>query len=261
MKIIFHPFHLLRIACLAWLAESKDTGEVLPEGSSVSAASAREIRKCCPDHLYLNDWYECVEVATNVSKEFRTELLYVGLSESRVVTHPEWKKCSVRDRREYEVIYIPEDGDGNIHVLSDTVLSYDISDEEEMNFNGVLETKYDCLEVTADPQTLVAVVCEENEKEEDKHFVRKCCPQGQVLGGDYSSCVDSDLGWISPRKILHSKTERMTGSFDLKFGHMCGQGETVVTVNLHSVLTDGTFFALTESQDGQILSKKVAGLV
>ena len=84
-----------------------------------------------------------------MSKEFRTELLYVGLSESRVVTHPEWKKCSVRDRREYEVINIPEGGDGDIYVLSDTVLSYDVSDEDKVNFSGFLETKYDCLEVRA----------------------------------------------------------------------------------------------------------------
>ena len=37
---------------------------------------------------------------------------------------------------------------------------------------------------------------------------------------------------------------------------MCGKDETVVTANLHPVLTDGTFFAHTESQDGQILAKK-----
>ena len=170
---VFSPLHILWLTCPAWLAEAEDTGEVLPEGSSIPEGSslpdakARVIRKCCPDHLYLNDWYECVEVATNVSKEFRTELLYVGLSNYRVVRHSDgWKKCSVRNRKEYEVIDIPEDHDGNIYVLSDTVLSYDVSDDEEVNFNGVLETKYDCLEVTADPQTLVAVVCEEDTEEE-----------------------------------------------------------------------------------------------
>ena len=134
--------------------------------------SAKVIRKCCPDHLYLDDWYNCVEVATNVNKEFRSELFQAGIED--YVVKDGWGKCSVRDRREYEVIHIPVGIDDTIFVLSDTVKNYDMSDEEEVDFDGVLEIRYDCLELTADPQTLVAVVCNNEEDDEKEHFVQKC---------------------------------------------------------------------------------------
>ena len=139
----------------------------------------------------------------------------------------------MRNRREYEVIHIPEGDDDTIFVLSDTVKNYDMSDEEEVDFDGVLEIRYDCLEVTADPQTLVAVVCNEEDNEEKDHFVQKCCPEEKALREDYS-CGDSEgkLQWISPRKILHSKTERMTGSFRMRYGQMCGKDELVMSVDL-----------------------------
>ena len=43
--------------------------------------SAKVIQKCCPDHLFLDDWYNCVEIATHVSKEFRSELIQEGLND------------------------------------------------------------------------------------------------------------------------------------------------------------------------------------
>ena len=72
-------------------------------------------------------------------------------------------------------------------MFTDILINYDISDEDEVNFNGVLELEYACLEVTADPQTLVAVVCEEDteEEEDERNFVRKCCPIGQSLAKIY----------------------------------------------------------------------------
>ena len=48
----------------------------------------------------------------------------------------------------------------------------------------------------------------------------------------------------------------MTGGFDVKFDQMCTKDETVVSVNLHSVLTDGTFIPLSEPGEDPSHAKK-----
>ena len=48
----------------------------------------------------------------------------------------------------------------------------------------------------------------------------------------------------------------MTGGFDVKFEQICAKDETVVSVNLHSVLTDGTFIPLPEPEEDPSHAKK-----
>jgi hypothetical protein len=136
--IIFSP---LNIAWIGWICQAgAENTDELQEGLSLPRTDAKMIRKCCPYDLYLDDWYDCTEKLTgNTRKEFRHELLQVGLDDYEVVRHAdEWRKCLVRDRREYEVINIPEKSDDKVYVFTDILINYD-SDEDEVNFNGVLE--------------------------------------------------------------------------------------------------------------------------
>ena len=58
----------------------------------------------------------------------------------------------------------------------------------------------------------------------------------------YSSCIPSKQAWIPPRHILDPETEKMTGGYTIKYGDGgCSQDDLIVTENVHSVLTDGTF--------------------
>ena len=104
------------------------------------------VRKCCPSHLYLDEWYDCVDRGETVLAEFNQELLEVtkrNESEYKIVQADDWRKCPERLRREYEVITISEDHD-KVYVLSDIMIIYD--DEEEQNFERALEIEYECLE-------------------------------------------------------------------------------------------------------------------
>ena len=125
------------------------------------------------------------------------------------------------------------------HVLSDSIANYDV-EKEEIDFSGIIQVEYACIELNADPLMLTAVVCEENDSIKE-HFVSKCCPHGHILMRNLSACVESDMEWIQPRNILHHKTEMMTGAFQYNFDQRCNENETEVTLELYSVLTDGTF--------------------
>ena len=182
--------------------------EKLPRG-------VKKIRKCCPEDLYLSDWYDCVETDNDISTQFRYELSQVGVAQPEIVSDHSWRDCPIENRKEYEVINIPGGVDDKAFVFSEAFINYDIG---EQNFVGVLELTYACLEVTENPQIIIAVVCqEENLVKNDGNFVKKCCPEGQAMSDNFSSCLINEHKWIPPRRIVHHETEQMTGFFALCF--------------------------------------------
>ena len=204
------------------------------------------IHKCCPADLYLDEWMDCVDSTEAVLDIFKQEMVEAGKrheSEYEIVQTNSWKECPEQFMREYEVMNILDDE--KVYVLTDTDLVYD--DEDEQDFTSVTEKEYECLDITHNPLTLIAVVCETEEQVDDKNsFIQKCCPAGEVLSANYSSCLPSKHAeaWISPRQILHPDTEKMTGMFTVRYGDAggCKQEYLTVTDSVHSVLTDGTFF-------------------
>ena len=238
------------------VSTSDSSGQAAPPGDDSTDQAAPPgddqlflIAKCCPTHLYLDSWYDCVDGGDgeSVLAQFKQELAEVGKkneSEYQIVEADYWNKCPVRLRREYEVINISDDDD-KVYVISDMEIIDD--DEDEQDFKSLLEIEYECLEVSREPQSLVAVVCENEQLEDDpSSFIRKCCPSGEALSSDYSTCLPSKQARISPRKILHSDTEKMTGWYSVKYGDGgCSEDDIMVTESAHSVLTDGTFFPLS----------------
>ena len=68
-------------AWIAWICQAvAENADEPQEGLSLPPSDTKVIRKCCPEHLYLDDWYDCTEKGTgNTKKEFRHELLQVGI--------------------------------------------------------------------------------------------------------------------------------------------------------------------------------------
>ena len=107
------------------------------------------IHKCCPAHLYLDSWYDCVDSGdsdsdsdSDVLTQFKQELSEVGKkneSEYQIVQTEDWNKCPVRLRREYEVINIPDDDQDKVYVFSDMDIIY--HDEDEQDFDSVIEVE------------------------------------------------------------------------------------------------------------------------
>ena len=182
-----------------------------------------------------------------VLNTFKQELFEAGKkhkSEYEVVQTNRWKECPENMRREYEVMSILDDG--KAYMITNVDLVYD--DEYDHDFTSVVEKEYNCLDITHNPLSLIAVVCEAEQPAEDQNsFIKKCCPAEEVLSANYSSCLPSKeakaKAWISPRQILHPDTEKMTGIFTVRYGDGgCSQDYLTVTDSVHSVLTDGTFF-------------------
>ena len=222
---------------------------ITQSGQEKSPRGVKMIRKCCPENLFLSDWYDCVETENNISTKFRYELGQVGVTQLEIISNNLWRNCPIKNRREYEVINIPEGVDDKAFVFSEAFINYDIG---EQNFVGVLEVNFVCLELTEDPQMIIAVVCqEENHINNDGNFVKKCCPQGQALLENFSSCVINEHKWIPPRRIVHHETEQMTGYFALLPGNLCGEDESLQAVKLHSVLTNGMFHPVPANNQEQ----------
>ena len=76
-----------------------------------------------------------------------------------------------------------------VFILTNNTLDHIVEDSNRLR-NSVVATKYECL--TAEGADIVAVVCDNQEEISDTNIggeIRKCCPQGQLLGPDLE-CVD-----------------------------------------------------------------------
>ena len=113
----------------------------------------QEISKCCPAGLHMDDWYNCVKLMNVGQGMFAEELLEIGAKakEKYVIVHDNaWEKCPMKQRNEFEVLHIPHDKNNTVYVFVDVEINYDLSSEEEINFDGFKEMKYSCLEVSRD---------------------------------------------------------------------------------------------------------------
>ena len=144
-------------------------------------------------------------------------------------------------RREYEVLYIPEnktDSD-SIIVFSNNILSYD---DQDLSFDRIKEVAYECLDISYDLHTLVVVVCQDDqdvESQNEENFIKKCCTPPL-------SC-DDEGDWIAPRRILHHDSHQMIGGVTVRpqepEGDSCPAGDRILSVPCQYVFTDGTFSA------------------
>ena len=62
---------------------------------------------------------------------------------------------------------------------------------------GLQKIKYSCIEVDKNIESLIAVVCEDDKEEDTKKpNIVKCCPEGEGLTRNYSSCSSIEHDWI-----------------------------------------------------------------
>lgn len=157
-------------------------------------------------------------------------------------------------RREFEVIHIPSNVEesGVVHVFTTPSDEYHVSDEDEgdISFDEIRNVSYECVEMSTNMVTLVAIVCEDIEMDKEEHFVRKCCPPGMRLERDHLGCQeDSETGvWIAPRNILHHRTLTMIGEGRANITTIdpevtkCAPDEILTSGTFHSVLTNGSLY-------------------
>ena len=156
-------------------------------------------------------------------------------------------------RREFEVIHIPHNvgESGIVHVFTTPSDEYHISDEGgDYSFDEIRNVSYECVEMSENMVTLVAIVCEDIEMDNEEHFVRKCCPPGMRLDRDHRGCQeDVESGsWIAPRNILHHRTLTMIGEGRANITTIdpevtkCAQDEMLTSGTFHSVLTNGSLY-------------------
>ena len=216
----------------------------------------QEIKKCCPLGYFLDDQYNCVSFRNYTDDVFVNTILEVGekMKEKYVISSTsEWRRCPVQQRMEFEVVSIPSDRNSTVFVFSDIDVDYDVT-EKIMKINEFSELQYSCLEVSSDYDSITALTCvNENHKLNFTGFIRKCCKEGLALSTDFSTCVPQDGIWVSPRKVIHHKTDRMTGSYTLISGHeLCDENKTPVFEPVESITTDG-HFKPSKSLDGVLL--------
>ena len=139
-------------------------------------------------------------------------------------------------------MYIPEnrtDSD-SIIVFSNNILSYD---DQDLSFDRTIEVTYECLDISHDLHTLVAVVCQDGQDavpEDEENFIDKCCTP-------HLSC-DEEGDWIAPRRILHHDSHQMIGGVTVRprvpgGDGPCPAGDRILSVPCQYVFTDGTFSA------------------
>jgi hypothetical protein len=187
---------------------------------------------------------------------FAEELLEIGAkaNEKYVIVHDnEWEKCPMRQRKEFEVLHIPHNKNNTVYVFVDVEINYDLTSEEEINFDGFKEMKYSCLEVSRDLHSVTALVCGDQEGADDKKpYVKKCCPKGQGLSRNISSCSDIADPWIPPRSVLHHITEKMTVAYKLIDGQELYTNEEIhVVETAQAVTTKELFKAMSEVRGPQ----------
>lgn len=144
------------------------------------------------------------------------------------------------------------------------VFTHNILTYEDLTFDRIKEVEYQCLDLSHDLDTLVAVVCQDdqdNVTDSKELFVRVC--------------EDSSSDWIGPRRILHHVSHQMTGDvtlteLDLE-DEVCPPGDRIVSTPAEYVFTDGLFstgektdrspyICISPSQDSSGLRAKVCQL-
>ena len=121
----------------------------------------------------------------------------------------------------------------SILVFTHNMLSYqpDLLRPEKLK-----EVDYECVELSPDLETLLAVVCEE---EEEEQLIARCCEAGEA-------CQETGGDWLPPRLVLHPESHQMTGAVavsphSLLEDSSCPPGDKIISAPLHYVLTDGFF--------------------
>lgn len=212
--------------------------------ASVSVTS-RTVRRCCPSGSDLDLWYNC---QPSQAEDRFTEVLASYQDDeadllSSVYTS---SSCPLNQRREFEVINIPQDqGDEDyvedlIYViLNDSLVEMDEKSVEE----SVMKTKYLCLTLGEEASVLVSVVCLEADPHQE---LAKCCPSDKSLSADLQ-CVDLPPLAPPPRAVLSPDTLRPSATFSLQTfppsQDWCKAGMVVVDL-VKTVITDGRFVSL-----------------
>ena len=157
-------------------------------------------------------------------------------------------------RREFEVIHIPSDvGEtGIINVFTTAFDEYQVSDEEwdgnydyveaarNISFGEIRNVSYECVELSTNMVTLVAIVCEDLETEEEELFVRKCCPPGMRLDADHQNCQE-DEGQNNWTLTMIGEERANIITFDPQLTK-CAGDEILTSGKFHSVLTNGSLY-------------------
>ena len=137
------------------------------------------------------------------------------------------------------MLYVPE----NITELNPVrVFTHNILSYEDLDLEKIKAVQYECLDISHDLNTLVAVVCHDDPEDitdREDQFVIKCCAQQDDCDGDHVH------DWIAPRRILHPESHQMTGGVSWREwrggeGRHCPAGDTVLTLPWQYVFTDGS---------------------
>ena len=227
-----------------------DTMETKPQEKN-SQNMKQKIRKCCPLGSHMDIWYNCTEEHNAVKGTFIERLLEIRAEcdTEYVVSHNyDWRTCPMKQREEFEVVHITNKADGLVHIFDQVYIDYDVYENGEINLEEFQEVKYSCLELSKDSKSLIALVCKKEEDLADPNtFLHKCCPLGQMLSRNYSSCVAGSEEWIPPRKVVHHNTEKMTGNYQLRYvDHLCTDPDQEIQIieTAEIVTTDGQFFRI-----------------
>ena len=164
--------------------------------------------------------------------------------------------CPLNQRKEFEVISIPEDEGGLEDVLyvivNDSLV--ELEDARAMS-ESVMKTRYECVDLADEPAVLVAVVCQHLDQPDQTGggpFITKCCPPSQSLS-PHLTCVEDPLDPPTPpqpppRSVISAATLRPTAVFSLNTlqtrggspGGWCGGGLLVLDT-VSNIITDGRF--------------------
>ena len=138
------------------------------------------------------------------------------------------------------MLYIPPSPPENmtepesIIVFTHNIMSFQ---DEPLTPEKMKEVEYECVDLSAGLETLVAVVCEESE--ESSHVISQCC------GGE-ETCQDTRADWLPPRRVLHPESHQMIGGVTLSphsllENNSCPPGDKIISAPLHYIFTDGFF--------------------
>ena len=180
--------------------------------SVVSVSWTRTVRRCCPPGSSLDVWYTCqptqgADTFTDLLATYQHDAAVLQVSVSSITS------CPLSQRKEFEVINIPQDeadedylDDVLYVILNDSLVEMDERSVEE----SVMRTRYECLTHEDDPPVLVSVVCDPEAGGSGGAGgaqVTKCCPPSQSLSPDLE-CVEVPGPPLPPRAVLSPSTLR-----------------------------------------------------
>ena len=186
--------------------------------SVVSVSWTRTVRRCCPPGSSLDVWYTCqptqgADTFTDLLATYQHDAAVLQVSVSSITS------CPLSQRKEFEVINIPQDeadedylDDVLYVILNDSLVEMDERSVEE----SVMRTRYECLIQEDDPPVLVSVVCDPEAGGSEGAGgsggaggaqVTKCCPPSQSLSPDLE-CVEVPGPPLPPRAVLSPSTLR-----------------------------------------------------